>query len=357
MKSSIFLSLSGFLVLWSFTACSFSEKQETSTFPTSELDFVTVEREAIPSMKRISGTVRGASRSVVSTRFAGTVQSVAVKKGDFVQKGSSLIRISDADLRAKKAQIQAQLDGAKSQLRRVESDYKRILALYEKQSATPQERDDITAAYESGQSQVATLRAELDEIHAQMAYTQIRAPYSGYVVDRRADPGELALPGKPLLVIEDVNNVEVLASVSEFQVGNIQVGDSLMLFIPVAQAHFNGRITEASPSASGQLRQFDIKVTFEASERIKPGMFAEVLISGSSKQGLSIPRSSLIERGQLKGVIAQTSSGVPVLRWIRIGRTFNERVEVLSGLQHGDHILAHPSGFQPSIRESKEGGQ
>ena len=94
--------------------------------------------------------------------------------------------------------------------------------------------------------------------------------------------------------------------------------------------------------------QFRVKIGFVGNPRewsdVRSGMFAHVLWEAGKEQLITVPKTAIVDRGQLTGVYVVADDGQAVLRWVRTGKTYGDRVEILAGLNPGDHLVTHYTG-------------
>jgi hypothetical protein len=160
------------------------------------------------------------------------------------------------------------------------------------------------------------------------------------VADRFADPGDLAVPGKPLLAVQDTREWELHACVPESQVLSLTVGRKLQLRIDAADFTGVGTVREVVPLAQQASRSVLAKVSLPAdlSAPVYAGMFGRVILPIGKSSGLLIPQAALKQVGQLELVEVAGPDGTLQRRFVRTGRTFNGDVEVLSGLNEGESV-------------------
>ncbi|UCH84761.1 MAG: efflux RND transporter periplasmic adaptor subunit, partial [Candidatus Latescibacterota bacterium] len=159
------------------------------------------------------------------------------------------------------------------------------------------------------------------------------------------DVGDLATPGQPILRLENVRQLEVVASVPESQIEHLSVGMPVKILIPSHAAEakdqvFYGSVDQIIPSADPESHQFEIKAFIQnPTGSVRSGMFARIVISRSQKERLMIPVSAVFKRGQLEGIYVVGPQNRVQLRWVRTGRVIGDRVEILTGLDPGEIIV------------------
>lgn len=300
------------------------------------------------SFQTFSGKIAAAENATLSTRNMGYVTRVSAKVGDKVKKGELLIAINNTDLQAKRAQVNARITEATAAFNNAERDYERFKALFEENSATQKEMDDISARYEMAKARLEAARQQKNEINAQFAYSNITAPFSGVITAKNVEVGDMANPGMPLLQMEAPGNFEVRASVPESEIASVKHGTEVDVLVKSSGENLKGRVSEISTSASNSGGQYLVKIALgETGDAVYSGMYASVHFptsAGESKDVVLIPASVLVTRGDLHGIYTPSQQNTAILRWIRLGRRFGDKVEVLSGLGAGEPYIASAEG-------------
>jgi RND family efflux transporter MFP subunit len=324
-------------------SCSDSPKKDT------ELDKSVAVQLATPVYSETdgfsaSGTVKAVQGATISTRTMGYVESVEVQVGNRVRKGTLLIRINNADLTAQLAQADAGVTEAEAALANVEKNYTRFKELYKTQSVTSKEMDDMNMNLEMSKSRLKAARQMRGQVAAQLNYTDIRAPFDGLITGKFINEGDMANPGMPLLGLENTADVYVETMIPESNITGITKEMKATISIKSTGFSTPGTVVEVSHSAKHTGGQFLVKVVPDTQDtKLLPGMFASVHFERGEgtepSSTLVIQRDALVERGQLSGVYTVTEKGKAQLRWLRLGKTFGEQVEVLSGLKAGEKYV------------------
>jgi RND family efflux transporter MFP subunit len=325
------------------------EAHSTDAGPAVPVAVATASATSVDKMVAASGTIGARSSANVSTRMMGNVSALNVKVGDKVKKGQSLITLYNTDLLAKRSQVEARINQAKSALENAEKDFQRFKALYEKGSASEKELDDMTTRFEMAQAQLEAAQNMKQEVEAQFAYTNIKAPFSGVVANTFVKVGDMANPGMPLVAVEGTTGYEAQVFVSESDIQKIQEGSDARVIIKSLQKTLVGKVTEVSLSAKNTGGQYLVTIDLgEQTEGILPGMFVNaqftVAAEGSSRATLMVPQKAIVSRGQLTGVYTVAEDRKALLRWLRLGRPQGDQVEVLSGLQAGEQYIVSAEG-------------
>ncbi|OGG44046.1 MAG: hypothetical protein A3F84_27960 [Candidatus Handelsmanbacteria bacterium RIFCSPLOWO2_12_FULL_64_10] len=323
-----------------FVGCGGGERQEAASGTPIPVQTVTVAEQAVPALVTAVGTTAAFQTASVGSRLMSRVTEARVREGDRVRKGDVLVRLDSQDLSARRGQAEAGLAEARSALENAALMLRRLQALYD-QKATPKKNlDDARTGHARAQAAAQAAEAGLREIDATLAYSAVRAPFDGVVVKKRVDVGDVVAPGAPLLVVEDPSRMKVVARVSEGEMEALRVGGTASVEIDAAgQRRLPCVLERVVPSADPASRTFDVEVVLDnADGRLRSGQFARLLIESGSRRAVLIPKAGLVRQGQLEGVYV-ADGGVARLRWVRVGRDYGDRAEVLSGLSGGERIV------------------
>jgi RND family efflux transporter MFP subunit len=271
---------------------------------------------------RAAGSVRASRRAELSTRLAGRVETVRVRAGDRVRSGQLLLTVERASLAAAQRQADAALELATSSLRRVERLYA--------DSAAP------LVQLEAARNALAQAEGQARAVRADLAYAELRAPFDGRVASRLVDPGDLAGPGQPLLVVEDATRREIVVSVPDELRGRVRPGERISVELGDGRRRIEARVLAEVTGADPRSPTVELRLAGPID--LTTGLAAVAEIPTGERAALLLPASALVERGQLQGVFLFAPDSTLRLRWIRAGRVRGDSVEVVSGLEAGDLV-------------------
>jgi len=328
-----------------------SDRKETKTLVAIPVKVSgTVENTNSPFVTA-SGKIEAENSANVSTRMMGYVTKVHVKVGQKVGAGQLLVSINNSDLQAKKAQVDASILQATAGYNNAKKDYDRFVALFNQQSASQKELDDMTARFEMAKAGLEGAKQMRNEVIAQFNYANITAPFSGTVTNSFVKEGDMANPGMPLVSVEGVSKLQVTAMVSESDISNIKNGMPVNVIIKSQNKQVSGKVSEVSLSAKNTGGQYLVKVTLDKMDTtILSGMFVNVQFPIEKKttttvksEQVLVPETALVRQGQLTGVYT-IANNTAILRWLRIGKTYGDKVEVLSGLNADEPYIVSSEG-------------
>ncbi len=296
----------------------------------------------------VSGKIQATNSADLSTRMMGFVKKVHVNVGDKVKKGQLLVSINNTDLQAKKAQVDASIAQAQTAFINAEKNYNRFKNLFASSSISQKEMDDMTTNYQIAKAGLESAKQMKNEINAQFTYSNIKAPFSGIITNKNIDAGDMANPGMPLISLESPKDFEVLAMVPETEISEIEKGTDVNVLVKSIDKTVKGKVTEVSTSAKNTRGQYLVKVNLEKTNvSILSGMFATVqfpLEQKTKSEMVLIPMDVIVKNGQLSGVYTVSQTNTALLRWLRLGRTYGNNVEVLSGLNANESYIISADG-------------
>ncbi|WP_264559398.1 efflux RND transporter periplasmic adaptor subunit [Flavobacterium sp. N2270] len=334
-----------------FISCGGDKKEQVASLPAIPVKVAGISDNNTSPYVSASGKIEAENSANLSTRMMGYVTKVNVKVGQKVSQGQLLVSVNNTDLQAKKAQVNASITQAQAGYNNAKKDYDRFVNLFAQQSASQKELDDMTARYEMAKAGLEAAKQMRNEINAQFAYSNISAPFSGVVTNTFVKEGDMANPGMPLVSIEGAKKLQVTAMVSESDIALITQGMKVNVLVKSINQEVEGKVSEISLSAKNTGGQYLVKIDLNKSEaKILSGMFVNVQFPVEKKENVKvsdkvlIPVTALVKEGQLTGIYTIGSGNVAILRWLRIGKTFGDQVEVLSGLSVNEQYIVSADG-------------
>jgi RND family efflux transporter MFP subunit len=300
----------------------------------------------------LSGQVESSKSVNISTRVMGYITTLNAKVGDHVNAGQLLATINNQDILAKRAQTDAMIAEAEAALNSAKKDVDRFTNLYKQQSATAKELDNVTLQYNSMKSKVEAAKQMRNEVNAILSYTSLTAPFSGIVTQKMADAGSMANPGMPILTIEQAGTYQVSVNVPESEINQIKQGQQVAVTVKSVEKNFKGTVTQINQSSQYTGGQYIIKVSIPENEKkgLYAGMYATILIeavkktSTTSENTVLVPVSSIENKNQLTGLYTIGANNTALLRWVRLGKTYGDKAEVLSGLEKNESFILNAEG-------------
>jgi RND family efflux transporter MFP subunit len=355
MKNFKSIAIFVFLGIGLSTMISCSSKGTKPAKDTVPVVFVTTSNPsgAIGDGINASGHIEAVETATISTKMMGYIIQLNVKVGDKVKAGQVLGTINNTEIMAKRAQTDAMITEAEANLSSASKDYGRFMKLYDQQSASAKELDNVTLQYNSAKARVEAAKQMRNEVRAMLSNTTLIAPFSGIVVQKLAEAGTLATPGMPLLILEKSGSFQVNASIPESQISQVKLNDKVKVTIKSTGVEFNGMVVEINPSSQFSGGQYIIKISVPDSEKkeMLAGMYVNIFIPGKgdslkeiSDNVVLVPQSAIVNKDQLKGLYTISANNTALLRWVRLGRVFGDEVEVISGLDKTESFILSSEG-------------
>jgi RND family efflux transporter MFP subunit len=312
----------------------------------------------VPDWVEAVGTVRATQTAEIASQIAGNVVEVRVHEGDRVRASQVLAVIDDASPRAAVDQAIAAQESAEQALGAAETEYalaastlERYQQLYEKKEISAQQIDQMRARARAAAAQrdlatadVSRAKAGLAEAQVSLGHARVEAPFAGLVAQRQVDPGTFASVGTPLLTLEDVSRYRLEALLNETDMHSIRIGGEATAVIDaLGTAELSGRVAQIVPSADAASRSFLVKIDLPLDTRLRSGLFGRARFSPGTRTALTIPTSAVVERGQMQAVFVLDASDIATLRYVTTGKGLGQRIEILSGLETGERVVAAPN--------------
>jgi RND family efflux transporter MFP subunit len=190
------------------------------------------------------------------------------------------------------------------------------------------------------QAQIGQAEAMLKIARVNRDYATINAPFDGIVTRRLADPGAMAGPGAPLLIVQG-GAIRLEAVVPESALRAVRKGDTIPVTLDaLAGQTLGGRVAEISPQGDPASHTFLVKIDLPRTANVKAGMFGRARIAVGFENRLMVPASAVWEREGLRYVYVVDRENVARLRMITVGEGEGENLPVLSGLSRGERVVA-----------------
>lgn len=309
---------------------------DVASLPTEQVHEVVKEH-----VEEAVGTLKAASRTVISSRLLAVIEEIGVVAGDEVQQGDVLVRLQDREFRARVEQAEQALRAAVANRQNAEREVARNEKLFQERAVARSILDDTIRQLEVTQAEERRAEQAAEEARVMLSYTIITAPKPGRVVDRLAQPGDTAQPGVPILVLYDAASLRLEAAVPERLVARLRVGDKLMAHVDAQQKDYEATIDEIVPQADAPSRSFLVKATLPPAEGLFEGMFGRLRIPVGMRRHLCLATAAIQRVGQLE-YVEVVVDGTLQRRMIQTGQLgMPGRVEVLSGLRAGEEVVLH----------------
>jgi RND family efflux transporter MFP subunit len=326
----------------------------------------------IPELVEAVGTVRPRTEIQVEAQVTGKVLKVNVRAGDKVSRGDVLVVLEDREYRtrlesagkgrdsaaARREQARQAVAAARAGLDEAQAQYRRVQTLHADKAVTARELEQAEARYLQARAGLAQAQDGLtaaeagvgqagkgvEEAQIGLDYATVRAPEAGEVARRMVEPGDVAAPGKALLVLQTVGALRLEAFVREGLISAVRVGAQLPVSVGAGEVA-PGVVEEVAPLADPATRTFLVKVGLPALPGVYPGMFGRLLVPAGERTAVLVPASALRRVGQLETVAVREAGGWRNV-YVKAGAVRDGKMEILAGLS-GNETVGLPAAPAP----------
>lgn len=295
---------------------------------------LTIEEQEFNHFLELQGNVMTKQNIVLYPEFAGTLTNVYVKEGQKVSKGQTLAKIDDGGL-------SQQLSQAKTQEALAKTTYERQKRLWDQKIGSEIQFLQAEATYKASQDAVK-------QIQSQLSKTYVKAPFSGIVDDVITEQGSVVAPGQSALVrVVNLNNMYIEAEVPESHLPNVTVGKKVEANFPVLGKTVKTSIRQVGNFINPNNRAFKIEVSVPNSDGgIKPNLTSKLKINDyTNPKAILIPQSIISENSDgeqyvfVVDNVSENNIGKAKKTIITTGKTQGDFIEVLTGLETGNHVI------------------
>ena len=309
----------------------------------------------------LDAVVEAVRQATLSSQVPGAIVTLNVKAGDTVRAGQALMQI---DARAAQQQVvgsAAQLDAAQAAQRVAAKELERQKQLFLQQYISQGALDRAQAQWESAQAQVQALQAQTQAAKTQSGFFVIQAPFSGVVNDVPVNLGDMAMPGRALVVMHDPSALRITAAVPQALLGGLAQRLQAVRYevpgqSPAADAvsHTAGNAPapriQLLPAVDASTHTAPLRIPLpNGMTGVAPGMFARVWIPadkptpGTTHSPVMVAKQAVVQRAEMSGVYVMDAQGQPRLRQVRLGAVQGPLVEILTGVRPGEQVVTDPS--------------
>ena len=285
-----------------------------------------VERRTISDYLQTTGALEAENEVDIVARTAGPIVALQTEEGRRVQQGQVLARIDDRELKA-------ELELARVSVEETRAAYERARTSYEAEILSANDYEVAKARYE-------TAKAQLESREIQLSYTDIRAPFSGQVIERAIKFGEYVSNGTRLFRISDFDPLLCPVQVPEKDLSRISTGQAALIRVEAFPGEtFEASVLRVNPVIDQSTGTFKVTLQVNGRGRLRPGMFASVFLEVASNEGaLVIPKRALVLEG-VGDTVYVFADGTASRREVELGFEESDFVEVTSGLEGNEQVI------------------
>ena len=291
------------------------------------------------------GVVQAVRQTAVAAQVMGTVSELHVHPGDKVRAGQVLLRIDARAADQAVAAGEAQARSARAALDAAAREYERQKRLFEQRFISQAALDNAETHFKTAQAEAAAQLANADAAKARSEFHVVRAPYGGVVAEVPAVLGDMAMPGRPLVILYDPSALRVSAAVAQTVARRAGAPFAAQVEIPaLAQGRMKASQSQLLPTVDPASHTVELRIDLPSGTNAVPGMFARVWLAGEAAGDarLFVPANAVVRRSEFAAVYVIGRDGRPLLRQVRAGRSDGTEVEILSGVGAGERVALDP---------------
>ena len=324
----------------------------------------TVHLESVPQAYQAAGTIHSANTAILAAQLGGTVREIRVNAGDHVKRGQLLAVLDDRSAQAQmqgaeagvneavqgEAEVEQGLKAATADRQFAEATFNRYKALLAKNSLSREEFDGAEARYQAALANERSMEAKKQQVLARqqqarsqqdsartyLSFSRIVSPLDGVVTAKSVDAGTVVMPGTPVLTVEETTRYRLEASLPEEYLPSAKTGASVS--ISTEHGQFEGRVAEVVPAADVTSHTFLVKIDLPHDCNCRSGEYGQASFPIGEAKRLAVPSSAVLDHGELQGIFVVAADGNVEYRLVKTGKTFGNRVEILSGVAAGEKV-------------------
>lgn len=300
------------------------KKEQAAAVATEELPIVTVDvahRIDVPQNKVYTANVEAENINNISPATPNRIKSINVEVGDRVRKGQVVVELDKSNI-----------DQLRINLEQIEREYNRAVQLLQIGAGTQQAVDQLKAQLDAAKSQYDNL----------LENTVLRSPITGVVTARNYDPGDMTGSLPVLTVGQLAPVVKVMINVSENDLATLRQGQPVdVTFDAYPGETFSGKVQRIYPTVDTATRTFEVEVRIaNATEKLKPGMFARVSIDLGTQQNVVVPDRAVVKQtGSGNKYVYVLNGNTVSFERVELGQRLDNAYELLSGIEDGDTVV------------------
>ena len=288
----------------------------------ARVSVVAAARENVPQTSLYSSTVQAKVVNNIAPQGTGRIQKLNVEVGDFVAKGQVLAEMD-----------KVQLEQAQLKLRNDETELERVRTLLSQGGISQADFDQLELAFNVSKSSCRNIEEN----------TILRSPVSGVITARNYDRGDMFTMGQPIYTVQQITPVKILVGISETDYTRVKKGDTVSITADALPGkEFSGTVNRLYPTMDPATHTFNVEVTVPNTRReLRPGMYARVTVNFGSTFNIVLPDTAVLKMqgAGTRSVFVVDPEGKAEMRVVTLGRHFDGKYEILSGLEEGEQVV------------------
>ena len=284
---------------------------------------ITAAKERVPQTAVYSSNVQANVVNNIAPQSGGRIQKLNVEVGDFVAKGQVLAEMD-----------RVQLDQAGLKLRNDETELERVRALLAQGGISQADFDQLELACNVSRSNYRNIEEN----------TVLRSPVSGVVTARNYDRGDMYAMDQPIYTVQQITPVKILVAISEADYTRVKKGDKVSLTADALPGSvFSGTVNRLYPTMDPVTHTFNVEVLVPNTRReLRPGMYARVTVNFGDSYNITVPDTAIskMQGAGTRTVFVVDDDGCAQMKIVTLGRHFDGKYEILSGLSEGARVVS-----------------
>lgn len=308
---------------------------------------------SLPGVVNATGELEAEKRVNVSPKRQGVIDALYVEEGDLVIKDQPLALMDSGDLQDRLSELNANLRSSQAQLSRSRSELERNKSLYRQRAISLSDFNTVRSTFLVDQSAVEAARQRLEARKVEKQELIVRAPFSGVISQRYADPGSFVTPtttasatagATSSSIVELAQGLEVVAKVPESDIGRIHLGQGASVRVDAfPDRSFPSRVKRITPRAIkvNNVTSFDVVLRLlEPPGALRIGMTADVgFQTGKIKAKTLIPTVAVVTEDGRPGVLLVGEGNQPKFQPVELGISSGKSTQILNGLTSGTRVF------------------
>jgi RND family efflux transporter MFP subunit len=326
-------------------------QQTRSVIELSANDVLRVKSISLQQGLNISGPLKAVNSAFIKARVAGELQDLRVREGDYVKAGQVIARVDSTEFQARVRQAQQQAESAKAQVDIAKRSFDNNRSLVDQGFISKTALDSSIATLASAEANYRAAQAAVEVSAKSLDDTVLRAPISGQVAQRLAQPGERVAVDARIVEIVDLNRLELEANLSATDSLDVKVGQTALLAIEGSPTPVKAKVVRINPTAQAGSRAVLAYLSVDGAADLRQGLFAQgTLMTGSNSSALAVPLSA-VRADKPQPYVQLLVQGQVVHQTVVLGArgewADEPMVSITQGLNENDQVVRGTVGVLP----------
>jgi len=318
--------------------------------PPIAVTLVAVREVKVPRMLTLSGSLAGAEQAQVAAGAAGKVLATYVERGSLVKKGAPLARLDARMATAQAQEAEAQVESLQAQKTQAQLDCDRTQRMFDKGAISRADYDRAHTQCVTAKWTLAGAEARKTQIQEALRDSQIRAPFTGMVVDRAVTAGEYVRPDSRVVTLVAVDSLRVELTVPEADVAAVKEGARIDFRLAAGKKDtvYHGRVRYIGPTVREQTRDTVVEALVDnPTHELRPGMFVTAEMALEERALPAVPKAAVRFDGAQNRVFVAVGGQLEE-RVVQVAAAAGDLIPVVSGVKAGERVVAP---LTPEVRD------